>query len=252
MGSLHDGHLSLLRKAQSESDQVVVSIFVNPAQFGSSKDFRCYPRNEQRDLDLLAKEGVEIVFVPKADEVYRPGFSEWVEVRSPIVQRLEGISRPNHFRGVTTIVSILFEIVCPDRAYFGEKDAQQLLVIKQLTSDLELPVKIIGCPTVREASGLAISSRNVHLSKGEKKAALAIPRALALIERLVAVDGLTEADLLKKKAEEILHREPSLEVDYLSIVDEKTLEELVVVERPALALAAVCIGDTRLIDSNGI
>src|SRR3990170_3746982 len=180
MGALHEGHLSLVRCARSESDRVVVSIFVNPAQFGPQEDFAAYPRDLDRDLLLLEAEGVDVVFAPPPEEIYPPGFNDWVEVNGPLSERLEGEFRPGHLRGVTTVVARLFRIVRPQRAYFGEKDAQQLRVVRRMALEQRLPVEVVGLPTVREPDGLAMSSRNAYLSPEERRAALVVPRALEL------------------------------------------------------------------------
>jgi pantoate--beta-alanine ligase len=201
MGYLHEGHLILVRQAKAENASVAVSIFVNPAQFGPKEDFKQYPRDHDRDLALLEREGTDLVFMPPVEEIYPPGFNSWVEV-GRLAERLEGASRPGHFRGVATVVARLFDLVKPDRAYFGQKDAQQLIVIKKMVADLALNLEVVAVPTVREPDGLAMSSRNTYLK-----------------------------------------------IDYISIADAETLEELDVVSPPALVSMAVKIGKTRLIDN---
>lgn len=249
MGYLHEGHLSLVRRAKAENDSVVASIFVNPAQFGPREDYERYPRDEERDLSLLKAEGVDVVFIPTAQEMYPPGFAAWVEVEGPLTERLEGAARPGHFRGVATVVAKLFNIVQPQRAYFGEKDAQQLRVIEKMVADLNLPLEVVACPTVREADGLAMSSRNVYLSAEERRAARAIPQALALAERLIVQEGVRDAELVREKLRACIAQDGRAEIDYVSVADAETLAELSVIERPALVLLAVRVGSVRLIDN---
>jgi len=206
MGYLHEGHLSLVRRAYADNDHVIVSIFVNPTQFGPSEDFERYPRDEERDLRLLEAEGVHAVFIPSVEEIYPPGFADWVEVKGPLAERLEGAHRPGHFRGVTTVVARFFRIIRPHRAYFGQKDAQQLRVIKRMVADIhpahpeahEADIEIVAVPTVREPDGLAMSSRNVYLSPEEREAALALPHSLALARRLVMKEGNTDANAVRQ------------------------------------------------------
>src|SRR3990172_9914372 len=200
MGALHEGHLSLVRAARAECDRVVVSVFVNPTQFGPKEDFAAYPRDLDRDLRLLEAEGVDVVFAPPPEEVYPPGFDEWVEVSGPLTERLEGEFRPGHLRGVTTVVARLFRIVRPQRAYFGEKDAQQLRVLRRMAEEQRLAVEVIGLPTVREPDGLAMSSRNAYLSPGERQAALVVPQALALGRRMVGEEGVRDAAAVRGAA----------------------------------------------------
>ena len=247
MGYLHEGHLALVRRARAENDRIVASIFVNPTQFGPQEDFQSYPRDEARDLQLLAAEGVDAVFLPAADEMYPEGAVTWIEVSGPLTARLEGVARPGHFRGVTTVVAKLFYIVQPQRAYFGQKDAQQLLVVRRMVRDLALPVEVVAVPTVRDSDGLALSSRNVYLPPEERKQALALPRALLRAQERVAA-GERDAASLREGIEGAL-REAGLAIDYVSVADAETLEELETVDRPALALAAVRAGQTRLIDN---
>ncbi len=247
MGYLHEGHLVLVRRARAENASVAVSIFVNPTQFGPSEDFKQYPRNPQRDLSLLKKEGVELVFMPPVAEIYPPGFDSWVEV-GKIAERLEGASRPGHFRGVATVVARLFELVRPDRAYFGQKDAQQLLVIKRMVADLDMGLEVVAVPTVREADGLAMSSRNTYLSPEERGQAAALYRALTLAQRLYA-EGERDAETIRQRMTALIQKQPLAQIGYVSIADAETLEELKVVKPPALVSMAVRIGRTRLIDN---
>ena len=249
MGALHDGHLSLVRKARADSDHVVVSVFVNPTQFGPQEDLQTYPRDMHRDLRLLEAEGVDIVFAPSTGEMYPPGFDEWVEVRGPLTATLEGAFRPQFFRGVTTVVARLLRIVQPHRAYFGEKDAQQLRVVRRMVREQGLPVEIVAMPTVREPDGLAMSSRNAYLSREERRAALVAPRALELAKDMVERGGERDVARLKQALERHIRREPLVRIDYIAVTDCETLEELAVIERPALLLLAVRVGATRLIDN---
>jgi pantoate--beta-alanine ligase len=269
MGYLHEGHLSLVRRALNDCDNVVVSIFVNPTQFGPREDFARYPRDEKRDLQLLSASrvpplphtgegsGVRTVFAPSVEEIYPAGFDDWIEVGGPLTERLEGAHRPGHFRGVTAVVARLFRIIEPQRAYFGQKDAQQLRVIRRMVEEQSLPVEIILMPTVREPDGLAMSSRNVYLSPQERQAALALPRALALARRLVMEEGITNVEAVRStialpaRPEALVERaeRPPLALDYVSVSDEHTLEELDIIDRPALVLLAARAGATRLIDN---
>ena len=249
MGGLHEGHLSLVRRARSADDHVVVSVFVNPSQFGPREDFDAYPRDLERDLRLLEAEGVDVVFAPTVEEMYPSGFDEWVEVRGPLTERLEGAFRPRFFRGVTTVVARLLRIVRPQRAYFGEKDAQQLRVVRRMALEQRLPVEIVGLPTLREPDGLAMSSRNAYLTGRERQAALVLPRALELGRTMVECEGVRDADRLKEALAECIRREPLARIDYVAVTDYETLEELTAIDRPALLLLAVRIGSTRLIDN---
>jgi pantoate--beta-alanine ligase len=226
-------------------------VFVNPTQFGPGEDLDRYPRDLEGDLRLLEAEGVDIAFAPTAAEMYPPGFDEWVEVSGALTSRLEGAFRPKFFRGVTTVVARLFRIVRPERAYFGEKDAQQLRVVRRMVAEQGLAVEIVACPTVRERDGLAMSSRNAYLSREEREAALAIPEALEAAVRAVA-GGERDAAAVRGAIERRLAAEPPIDVDYVSIADYETLEELDVIERPALALVAARVGATRLIDNAGL
>jgi len=250
MGYLHDGHLSLVRAARRENAHVTVSIFVNPAQFAPDEDLARYPRDEARDLALLDAEGVDAVFAPPVEEVYPEGFRTFVTVEG-LTARLEGASRPTHFRGVTTVVLKLLRIVEPRRAYFGRKDAQQLAVVRRMVRDLNVPVEIVGMPIVREADGLALSSRNVYLTPEQRAAALVLSRALRLAEELHAA-GERDAETLRRRMRTLIAAEPLASIDYVSVADGETLDELDRIDRPALVSLAVRFGPTRLIDNTTV
>ena len=247
MGYLHEGHLSLVRLACKENSLVVVSIFVNPTQFGPSEDLASYPRDMARDLRLLEQEGTDLVFAPSAEEVYTKGFSTWVDVEK-VTERLEGVSRPGHFRGVATVVAKLFNIVQPDNAYFGQKDAQQAVVIKKMAAELNMNLNIVLGPTIREKDGLALSSRNSYLNPEERQAASVLYKALTQAKKLWQ-QGETNADTIRREMRLLIQQEPLAQEDYVSIADASTLEELSIIDRPALASLAVRIGKTRLIDN---
>ena len=247
MGYLHEGHLALVRQARRENAAVIVSIYVNPTQFGTNEDFGAYPRDLDRDLELLRKEGTDIIFAPLDDEMYPPVFSSWVNVEK-VTERLEGASRPDHFRGVATIVAKLVNIVQPTRAYFGQKDAQQVMVIKRMAADLNMDLEIVTVPTVRESDGLAMSSRNIRLSPKERQAATILFKALALAQRLTR-GGERDAEEIRRRMTALIQEEPLAHLDYVSIADAETLEELNLLDRPAVASLAVRIGKTRLIDN---
>ena len=247
MGYLHEGHLTLARNARRENTFVVVSIFVNPTQFGPQDDFAQYPRDTKRDLALLDREKVDIVFMPSVDEMYPQGFDSWVEV-GEITQRLEGASRPGHFRGVTTVVAKLFNIVEPTRAYFGQKDAQQAAVLRRMTTDLDMNLEIVTVPTVREPDGLAMSSRNTYLNPKERQAALVLFRALTLAQELWS-RGERSAHRLRQEMTRLIQKEPLTKIDYVNVADADSLEELTTIDRLALVSLAVWIGKTRLIDN---
>jgi pantoate--beta-alanine ligase len=247
MGYLHEGHLALVRQARMENSSVVASIFVNPTQFGPQEDFNQYPRNPQRDLSLLEKEKTDIVFMPSADEMYPPQFSSWVEVGG-ITERLEGASRPGHFRGVATVVAKLFNIVQPTRAYFGQKDAQQVIVIKKMVSGLNMNLEVITLPTVREPDGLAMSSRNTYLNPEQRLAATVLYRALKLAQ-LLRSQGERNAGTIRHEIAELIEKEELADIDYISIADNSTLKELHRIKPPALVSMAVKFGKTRLIDN---
>lgn len=247
MGYLHEGHLALVRQARNENATVVVSIFVNPTQFGPSEDFVSYPRDLNQDLKLLEKGKADIVFVPNDEEMYPPSFSSWVDVEK-VTERLEGASRPGHFKGVTTVVAKLFNIVQPNKAYFGQKDAQQVVVIKRMVTDLNMPVEIVVAPTVRESDGLAMSSRNTYLNAEERQAATVLSKSLSLAKQLWQ-GRERDADKIRQQMTSLIQKEPLAKIDYVSIADTDTLEELKSIDRPALASLAVYIGKTKLIDN---
>jgi pantoate--beta-alanine ligase len=248
MGFFHDGHLSLMRAARAERDAVVVSIFVNPLQFGPKEDFGSYPRDIDRDLALGEKQGVDLVFAPDVDEMYPEGPPEVTVDPGPIADRLEGASRPGHFRGVCTVLSRLFHLVGPSRAYFGEKDAQQLAVVRKMVRDLAFPVEVAGRATAREPDGLAMSSRNTFLSPRERRAAACLYSALRDAVDAV-LDGVTDATSLVRKMRERIEAEPLVSLDYVAVVDEDTFEEVDEVLRPARSLVAARVGKPRLIDN---
>ena len=247
MGCLHEGHLALVRQARADNRSVVVSIFVNPTQFGPAEDFAHYPRDMDRDLALLRHEGVDVVFAPSVEEMYPAGFGTGIVVEG-ITERLEGEFRPGHFRAVTTIVAKLFNVVQPDRAYFGQKDAQQLRVILKMVLDLNLAVEVCAVPTVREEDGLAMSSRNVLLSPEERAAATVLSRALREASQRYK-DGERSGDRLREAMRAVLAGEPLARPDYVSVADADTLLELAQMDRPALLSLAARIGKTRLIDN---
>jgi pantoate--beta-alanine ligase len=247
MGFLHEGHLSLVHRARQDCASVVVSIFVNPTQFGPQEDLAKYPRNLQRDLDLLDKEGVDLVWTPTEDVMYPPGYQTWVTVEE-ISRPLEGAMRPGHFRGVATVVAKLINSVQPQKAYFGQKDAQQAAVIRRMAQDLDFPIEIIICPTVREPDGLAMSSRNVYLSPEERRKATVISRSLFEVKAAFYA-GEREAKELLKVVLDLLASEKGVKVQYVSCADPKTLQELDGRVSQALISMAVTIGKTRLIDN---
>ncbi|TAH50180.1 MAG: pantoate--beta-alanine ligase [Chloroflexota bacterium] len=247
MGALHEGHLSLVRRARAENEQVAVSIFVNPTQFAAGGDFDKYPRPLERDLELLKLLGVNLVFAPANAEIYPPNFQTYVTVEG-ITLPLEGAMRPGHFRGVATVVTKLFNIFQSDRAYFGQKDAQQVAVIKQLVQDLNIPVEIVVGETVREADGLAMSSRNAYLSVEERNAASVLYRALCAA-RDAFLRGERDGDRLRAVMRETLQQEPRANVEYVSAADPITLQELEEIQDGVLLSLAVRFGTTRLIDN---
>jgi pantoate--beta-alanine ligase len=247
MGYLHEGHLSLVRRAQSECQSVAVSIYVNPTQFGPNEDLENYPRDLDRDLALLEKEGTDLVWIPAEDEMYPLHFQTWVTVEE-LTTKLEGHHRPGHFRGVTTIVMKLFNVIQPQAAYFGQKDAQQSLVIRRMVRDLNVPVRVVVCPTIREQDGLAMSSRNTYLDDDECKAATVLYRALMETKRAFE-GGERNAQSLRQSMWDTLNKEPMARVQYVSIADLETLEELEGPVEKALVSMAVFVGGTRLIDN---
>lgn len=248
MGYLHEGHLELVRRARSENDLVVVSIFVNPTQFGPGEDYERYPRDEERDLRLLRECGVDAVYFPTPATMYPPGYQTWVTVEE-VTQRLEGAARPGHFRGVTTVVLKLFNAVRPRRAYFGRKDAQQLRVIQRMARDLDLAVEIVPCPIVREADGLAMSSRNVYLAPAQRAAAPVIRRALLAAEAAFGA-GERSAARLRHIVGETLASQTEGTLEYVSVADDETLEEIEgTITGPALVSLVARFGNTRLLDN---
>lgn len=247
MGFLHEGHLSLVRRARTECASVGVSIFVNPTQFGPQEDLEAYPRNLERDLGLLEQEGVDLAWTPEPDEVYGPDYQTWVEV-GQLTQPLEGKLRPGHFRGVTTVVSKLFNAFTPQRAYFGQKDAQQAVVIQRMVRDLNFPLEVIVCPTVREPDGLAMSSRNAYLDSDQRAAAVVLYRALSAAKAAFE-GGERNADQLRQTAIEILDQEPLARTQYVSLAHPTTLQELEGPIEAGLLSMAVYVGETRLIDN---
>ena len=248
MGALHEGHVALVTQARRENDLTIVSIFVNPLQFGPKEDFRRYPRTEARDLRLL-RDTADVVFIPSAPEMYPAGFTTQVDVRGSLGSLWEAASRPGHFNGVATVVAKLFALVLPTRAYFGQKDYQQLRVIQRMTADLNLPVQIIPCRTLRESDGLAMSSRNRYLSAREREEAVKIQQALYLGEELIVQQAMKKPEQIVRRLTQILAAIPKSRVDYVAVADPLTLEPLKTLRRPLLLAAAVRIGKTRLIDN---
>jgi pantoate--beta-alanine ligase len=247
MGALHEGHLSLVRAAKARSDVVAVSIFVNPTQFGPNEDFSKYPRSFERDCTLLEKEGVDLVFAPTSEEMYPAGFSTFVSVEG-LGDKLCGKSRPGHFRAVSTVVAKLFQIIGPDVAFFGQKDAAQLAVIRQMVRDLNFPVEVLACPIVRDPDGLALSSRNVYLNPEQRKSALVLSRSL-ISAREEFNKGERNPEKLIAVGRETFCREPSVRLDYFEIVDPDSLDPVGQIDRTALVAVAAFVGSTRLIDN---
>jgi pantoate--beta-alanine ligase len=247
MGYLHEGHLFLARRAKAENDVSVVSIFVNPTQFGPKEDFARYPRDPDRDLALLEKERTDFVLMPPVEEMYPPGTSTWVDVEN-VTKTLEGAARPGHFRGVSTVVAKLFNIVEPTKAYFGQKDAQQVVVIQKMVVDLNMNLEVVVVPTQREPDGLAMSSRNVYLNPQERQAAIVLWKSMNLAERLWQ-KGERDAEKIRQEMMALVKKEPLARIDYVSIADPRTLEELTQIKGPALVSMAVFMGKTRLIDN---
>jgi pantoate--beta-alanine ligase len=247
MGFLHEGHLSLVRGARQGNDRTAVSIFVNPKQFGPAEDYQVYPRDFNRDAVLLEKEGVDLVFYPPVEDMYPAGYKTYVEVED-LENKLCGRSRPGHFRGVCTVVLKLFNLILPDEAYFGWKDAQQVLILKKMVEDLNLTVKIRPMPLIREKDGLALSSRNVYLNSQERQAALVLYHSLELAERLIKT-GERQAAKIRQQMIDLISAEPLARIDYAEIVDFETLEPLETIGREALVALAVYFGKTRLIDN---
>lgn len=247
MGFLHAGHISLVDRARIDNDRVGVSIFVNPTQFGPSEDLAAYPRDLETDLGLLEQAGADLVWVPDVEEVYPPDYQTYIIVEE-IPNRLEGAARPGHFRGVATVVAKLFNVFQPDRAYFGQKDAQQVVVIRRMATDLNFPIELVVCPTIREADGLALSSRNVYLTPDQRAAAPVLYRALNAA-RAAWLDGEREGDSLRQAMLRVLESEPLARTEYVSAADPHTLAELGPAGRGVLLSMAVRIGRARLIDN---
>ncbi|NIM91541.1 MAG: pantoate--beta-alanine ligase [Candidatus Aminicenantes bacterium] len=247
MGYLHEGHLSLVRKSTQKAEVTVVSVFVNPAQFGPKEDFKEYPRDLNRDLRLLEKVGVDYLFYPDSEEVYPPGYRTYVRVHD-LEEKLCGRSRPGFFRGVCTVVLKLFNIVEPDIAFFGQKDAQQAIILQRMVEDLHLDVKIEVLPIVRDEDGLALSSRNEYLNSKEREAALALPRSLQEAKKTIKI-GERRAAVIIKKVEEMIRKEPLTKIDYVEIVDLDELKPIEMLKDGSLLALAVWVGKTRLIDN---
>lgn len=247
MGYLHEGHASLIKKAVEDNDRVVTSIFVNPTQFAPTEDLEAYPRDMEKDSKLCETLGVDLIFHPEPEEMYAPDFCTWVDM-DVLSKTLCGKSRPIHFRGVCTVVSKLFHIVTPDRAYFGQKDAQQLAIIRRMVRDLNMDIEIVGCPIVREEDGLAKSSRNTYLNEEERKAALILSQSIFLGQKMVQ-EGETDAAKIKAAMVEKIQSEPLTHIDYVEIVDGLSMQPVDTVQSPTLAAIAVYIGKTRLIDN---
>jgi pantoate--beta-alanine ligase len=247
MGYLHAGHISLTRQARRECQNIIATIFVNPTQFGPKEDLDRYPRSVERDLQLLEEAQVGLVWMPTSEVMYPPGYQTWVDVEH-LTKPLEGSLRPGHFRGVTTIVSKLFNATRPDRAYFGQKDAQQVAVIRQMMRDLSYPIEIVVCPTLRESDGLAMSSRNSYLDSGQRQAATVLYRALSAA-KLAFAGGERDAEKLRQIVKAVVGVEPQAQLQYVSCADEETLAELETIKARALLSLAVSVGKTRLIDN---
>ncbi|MGI5908394.1 MAG: pantoate--beta-alanine ligase [Christensenellales bacterium] len=247
MGFLHEGHVSLIRRARADNEKVAVSIFVNPTQFGPGEDYESYPRDLERDLSVLSEENVDLVFIPSLEQMYAKEHLVYVDVES-LGDVLCGAQRPGHFRGVCTVVAKLFNIFRPDRAYFGQKDAQQLTIIRQMARDLNFGVEIVRCPIVREPDGLALSSRNAYLSEKERKAALVIPRSLSLARNALE-NGERDAGRIRRIIAGEIEKEPLACIGYVEVVDASSLRPVERIDRPVLAAVAVKIGPARLIDN---
>ncbi len=247
MGYLHEGHLSLIRQAKAECEHVFVSIFVNPTQFGANEDLSKYPRDLERDLSLIEPLGVDVVWNPTPEIMYPAGYQTWVEVDA-LTHPLEGAIRAGHFKGVTTVVAKLFNAVQPHKAYFGQKDAQQAAVIRQMVRDLNFPLEVVVCPIIREADGLAMSSRNKYLEGADREAAVVLSRALSAAKKEYE-GGERSAEALRRKMKEVIEAEPRAQLQYVSCADYDSLEELEVVKGKTLLSMAVILGKTRLIDN---
>ena len=247
MGYLHEGHLELVRIARRENPLAAVSIFVNPTQFAPNEDFKAYPRDLDRDLSLLEGVKTDIVFIPESKDMYADGYNTWVDVQG-ITAKLEGKARPTHFRGVTTVCNKLFNIVQPHKAYFGQKDAQQAIVIQKMVADLNMNLEVVVCPTIREKDGLAMSSRNTYLIRNERTSATILYRSLCLAEDMFAT-GERDARIIRKAMTELISQEAAAKIDYVSIADMQTLDEIDTIEGKALVSLAVRLGKPRLIDN---
>jgi pantoate--beta-alanine ligase len=247
MGYFHEGHLSLMREGRRHAEALIISIFVNPTQFAPREDFQAYPRDLNRDVDLAESVGVDVIFAPEADRMYQEGYQTYVELEA-LATRLCGASRPGHFRGVATVVTKLFNIVKPHVALFGQKDYQQLTIIRRLVQDLNLAIRIIGVPTVREADGLAMSSRNNYLSPDERGSAVSLYQSIQLARERVR-QGVREAEQLIAEASGLIQSHPHTRIDYVTLCDPETLEGVQRVDRPSLMALAVWVGRTRLIDN---
>jgi len=247
MGALHDGHLSLIRAAKSRCDLVVASIFVNPTQFGPNEDLAKYPRTFERDCQLLEKENADLLFAPTAEEMYPQDAVTWVTVEG-LSEKLDGRSRPGHFRGVTTVVAKLFHIVDPDIAFFGQKDAAQVAIIRRMVRDMKFPVEIVACPIVREPDGLAMSSRNAYLDSSQRKAALVLSRALWEVERKYK-SGERDTNTLIERGKQLIAKEPAARLDYLELVNADTLDPVAQATPGTMVAVAAYVGNTRLIDN---
>ena len=247
LGYLHEGHLELVRLAKRNNPVAVVSIFVNPTQFAPNEDYQAYPRDLDRDLSMLDQVITDIVFIPDSKDMYVDGYNTWVDVKG-ITDKLEGKSRPTHFRGVTTVCNKLFNIVQPHKAYFGQKDAQQAIVIQKMVADLNMNLEVIVCPTIREKDGLAMSSRNAYLTHIERLSATVLYRSLCLARDMFA-NGERDAKIIRKAMIDLISREPAAKIDYVSIADMQTLDEIDIIESKALVSLAVRLGKPRLIDN---
>ena len=247
MGYLHEGHASLIKTSSSANDRTVVSVFVNPIQFGSGEDLESYPRDIEHDSEIAQAAGADLIFNPEPEEMYLDNFSTFVDMTG-LTEELCGLSRPGHFRGVCTVVTKLFNIVKPDRAYFGKKDAQQLAVIRHMVQDLNVDIEVVGCPIVREEDGLAKSSRNTYLSPEERKAAVVLSKSINAGKEMVK-SGEKDAGIILAKMQEIIEAEPLAKIDYIKMVDAYTIKQTKTIEAPAICAMAVYIGKTRLIDN---
>lgn len=248
MGYLHEGHLSLMRRARLDNDLVVASIFVNPTQFGPNEDLEAYPRDAQRDIDLMKAEKVDLAFFPGVEELYPPGYTTFVEVEGPMTRVLCGTSRPIHFRGVATIVAKLFNLVCPNRAYFGQKDAQQVAVIRQMVRDLDFDLEVVVCSTVREADGLAMSSRNAYLTPEQRADAVVISQSLTEAQEQIGRGERNAATIIEMMTERI-NSKPDAAIDYIAVVDAQTLGRVDTLQDEIIIAVAVQFGKSRLIDN---